>query len=98
MAHSLRHFWFTSIFFLHQFHKNDRDISGHFAHKSSHDVLEATLSPPYHQIVAPFHDICDFFVRIIGVACKPTYQKMVGTPMKFGPDIPHIPSSLYLPS
>jgi hypothetical protein len=35
-----------------------------------------------------------FLVRTIGAACKPTYRKMEGTPMQFGPHIPHIQSSL----
>jgi hypothetical protein len=38
-------------------------------------VLEEALSPPYHQIVASFHNICDFFIRTVIVACKPIYKK-----------------------
>jgi hypothetical protein len=53
------------------------------------------MCPAYHQIVVSFHDICDFLVRTIGVACQPTYKKMEVTPMKFDLDIPHLPSSLW---
>jgi hypothetical protein len=56
-------------------------------------VLEATLCPSYHRIVASFHDICDSFVRIVSAACKPAYKKMEGTLLMFGPDIPDISSS-----
>jgi hypothetical protein len=59
-----------------------------------HDVLEVALSPAHHQNVASWHDICDFFVTTISAACKPTYTKMEGTLLQFGPNIPHIPSSI----
>jgi hypothetical protein len=36
-----------------------------------------------------------FLVRTIVAPCKQTYKKIEGTPIKFGLDIAHIPSSIW---
>jgi hypothetical protein len=96
MAHPVfRNFPFSLLFSLHPFPENHIDTSNHFEHKISIAMcwrqlfLLLTIKLLLHGMIFVI-----FLVRTIGAACKPTYRKMEGTPMQFGPHIPHIQSSL----